>query len=88
MTASFVLDASMALAAWHFADEESARTLAVEDLTDVATVVVPAHWFAEVSNTLLVGERRKRASIAESVAFIERLSGLVLVVDEIAPERH
>lgn len=87
MSASFVLDASMALA-WHFADEESPRTLAVEDLTDTATIVVPAHWFAEVSNTLLVGERRKRAGVQETVAFIQRLSGLVLVVDDIASERH
>ena len=77
----------MALA-WHFADEESPRTLAVENLTDAATIVVPAHWFAEVANTLAIGERRKRATVADSVSFIRRLTELVLVVDDIAPERH
>jgi predicted nucleic acid-binding protein len=77
----------MALA-WHFADGESPRTLAVEDLTDAATIVVPAHWFAEVSNKLIVGERRRRASVGETVAFIQRLNNLVIVTDDIAPERH
>ncbi len=87
MTESFVLDASMALA-WHFADEESSRTLAIELLTDTAAVLVPSHWFAEVTNTLVMGERRKRATLADTAAFIERLGKLVIVVDEIAPERH
>lgn len=83
---AFVLDASMAMA-WHFADEETARTLAVEERTDRDTVVVPAHWFADVANALLVGERRKRSTPANSAEFIERLGSLTIEVDEIVPER-
>lgn len=81
----FVLDASMAMA-WHFADEEDAATLAIEELADSETVIVPTHWFAEISNTLLNGERRGRASLAESARFFDRLSGLDLKIDEIAPQ--
>ena len=83
---AFVLDASMTMA-WHFADEKTPRTLIVEERTDFDTVVIPAHWFSEVANALLVGERRKRATLAKSVDFIERLGDLTLEVEEIAPER-
>jgi predicted nucleic acid-binding protein len=82
--AAFVLDASMTLS-WYFADEESATSLAVEDLTDSNAVVVPGHWFAEVANALVMGERRGRASVADSARFIDRLADLTLEVDEVAP---
>ena len=55
---SFVLDASMALA-WHFPDEASSRANAIASLSDVATIVLPSHWFAEIANGMLVGERRR-----------------------------
>ncbi len=84
---SFVLDASMTMA-WHFADEEAPRTLAIEDMTDDMTIVIPSHWFAEVSNTLVVGERRGRATVADSARFIDRLAGFDLMIDEIAPEQY
>lgn len=84
MTDMFVVDASMALS-WHFADEETVETAAVEELSDRSALIVPGHWFAEVSNTLVIGERRGRATMAESVSFIERLTGLDVRIDEIAP---
>ena len=79
---AFVLDASMT-AAWHFRDEETPITEAVERMTLDRAVVVPRHWFAEMANTLLVGERRKRAGFADSVRFIDRLADLMLVVDDL-----
>lgn len=87
MTEAFVLDASMALA-WHFADEEAPRTLAVEDLSDTGVIVVPGHWFAEIANSLIVGERRGRATVADTARFIERLGELDLVIDEIVPDQY
>lgn len=83
---AFVLDASMAMA-WHFADEKTTRTLAVEDRTDTATLLVPRHWYAEVANAVWVGERRKRANLADATRFFERLTKLVIVVDEMSAER-
>lgn len=84
---AFVVDASMALA-WHFADEESTATLAIEDLTDYDTIVVPSHWYAEIANSLVVGERRGRATLAEAARFIERLAGLDIETDELPPFHH
>lgn len=85
--AGFVVDASMALS-WHFADEETAATLAIEELSDRSTLVVPGHWFAEVGNTLVMGERLGRATMAESVQFIDRLLKLDLEIDEIASDHY
>lgn len=82
----FVLDASMA-AAWHFKDEETAATAAIEALTDDTPVVVPAHWFAEVANSLLVGERKKRATAAETAQFVTRLQELMIVEDDLSSFR-
>ena len=79
---AFVLDASMT-AAWHFENEATVRIAAVEQMTIDSTVVVPAHWFAEIANALLVGERRQRAKPADSVRFIDRLDDLLMVVDDL-----
>lgn len=81
----FVLDASMTMA-WHFADEESSRSLAVERRTDEDRVIVPGHWFVEIANGLISGERRKRATLAESVEFVRYLAALDVEVDETMPE--
>lgn len=79
---AFVLDASMA-AAWHFADEETPATVAVERMTLDYAAVVPTHWFGELANALLVGERRGRASSAGSARFLDRLGDVNFVVDEL-----
>lgn len=83
---AFVLDASMAMA-WHFADEKTMRTLAVEDRSDSDTIVVPRHWYAEVANAVWVGERRNRTELKDAAHFFERLAKLVIVVDEAPVER-
>ena len=80
MSARFVLDASMTVA-WHFNDEETVETNAVEQRTIDAVVVVPKHWHAEVANALLMGERRDRATSAETARFITRLELLDITVD-------
>lgn len=82
MSDAFVLDASMTVA-WHFADEETSATAAVEQLTIEATVIVPGHWRAEVANALLVGERSGRATSSDSARFIGRLDQLDLVIDQL-----
>lgn len=68
---------------WHFSDEETVVTAAVEQMTLDRAVVVPAHWFAEVANALLVSERRRRATPADSSRFTDRLEDLMLVVDDL-----
>jgi predicted nucleic acid-binding protein len=79
---AFVVDASMVMA-WHFPNEATLATEAVFALSDTETLVVPRHWFSEVSNVLLVGERRKRTSAAQTGSFVQRLSSCLLDVDEL-----
>ena len=85
MTA-FVLDASMTLA-WHFRDEVNDRSRAVSALTDTHSVVVPGHWFAEIANGHLAGERRGRATPQDATYLAMRLQMLEIEVDTIAPEQ-
>ena len=43
---------------------------------------MPDLWHLEVANTLLVGERRKRSTQANTVAWMDFLSSLPIAVDE------
>jgi predicted nucleic acid-binding protein len=77
----FVIDTSVTMA-WCFEDEatESTERLLDELRTDHA--VVPALWRLEVANVLLVAERRKRLTEAQSVRFVELLTRLPIQVDD------
>ena len=77
----FVLDASVTVS-WFFEDEAGEYTAAVMESLAEWAVVVPSLWSLEVSNVLLVGERRGRCSEADAVRFLELLSHLPIVVDE------
>ena len=71
------LDASMMLS-WYFEDERGSTNHLLERVgTDRA--VVPAHWLAEVTNGVLMGERRNRASPA-------RVPLLAELLDIVGPE--
>jgi predicted nucleic acid-binding protein len=78
---AFVLDGSVTVA-WFFEDEANAYAVSVEDALAVAHVIVPGLWSLEVTNALLVGERRKRASAATVTEFLRLLSALPIAVDE------
>jgi predicted nucleic acid-binding protein len=73
----FVLDASVA-ASWFFPDEdhldaaEALRRIAFED------ALVPPHWWFELRNTMLVGERRGRNTQERTTYALERLSRMRL----------
>jgi predicted nucleic acid-binding protein len=79
---AFVLDASAALP-WCFADEATpsswvllARAQARE------TVIVPAHWPAEMLSALLRGKRRGRIDDAQTLTFLKELHILPIVVED------
>lgn len=80
----FVLDASVT-ASWAFRDEHHPHAdLALERLrTDQA--LAPTLWWFEVRNILIVNERRKRLSRAETAAFLKDLAIFGVNLD-IAPE--
>jgi len=80
-----VLDASVAIA-WCFEDESNAFTEAVLDQLPAGTkVLTPAIWPFEVANALLVAERRKRVTLAQATAMLQRIARLPISVDPIQP---
>ncbi len=79
-TTGIVIDASVALA-WCFPDEASDYADGVLVALEDRTAMVPAIWSAEITNALLVGERRKRIRQPEARRFIELLKGLSILED-------
>jgi predicted nucleic acid-binding protein len=72
---SFVLDASLALA-WCFPDEVSSYTERVLALLQSTEAFVPAIWPLEVTNALLMGERRQRLLPEQTMEFVGLVSSL------------
>jgi predicted nucleic acid-binding protein len=73
----FVLDASVTLS-WAFADEADSIALRAEELLESATgeAIVPAFWWYEVLNILVVNERRGRITAAETAVFLKQIAEL------------
>ena len=85
MISTFVLDASMAFA-WVYPGQATPESETLLKLVKSGTVaVVPPLWYLEVSNGLLVGQRRKLISPALRREALDRLSTLALVSDEADP---
>ena len=76
----FVVDASVTLA-WCFEDEATSQTEAILDRLSDDTAIVPALWELEVSNVLLLGERRSRLTESQSARFVALLGQLPIRVD-------
>jgi predicted nucleic acid-binding protein len=70
-----VVDASVALA-WCFPDEGSDYADRVLVALEGHAILVPALWSIEITNALLVAERRKRVRQLETRRFIDLLSDL------------
>lgn len=77
----FVLDSSMAVA-WSFEDETSDYADQVHRQLSIRHAVAPALWPLEVANALLMGERRKRATEADTSRWTSMLAGLPIRVDD------
>lgn len=75
-----IVDASVVLA-WFFRDEKSAAIDAMWARTDAELLTVPTHWFAEVANGMLVGERRRRSTEAQAALTIELLDAMDVDID-------
>ena len=76
---NLVLDASVALS-WCFEDEGGEYALQVLDALRTEEAVVPTLWMLEVSNGLLVAERRGRTDSATVTKFTRLLLSLPLAV--------
>jgi predicted nucleic acid-binding protein len=71
----FVLDASVA-ACWYFGDEHDTRADFALDLLAADTALTPVHWWFEIRNVIVVGERRGRGSERYAAGFLAGLHDL------------
>ena len=86
MADPFVVDNSVVMT-WCFEDETTAYGDSVLDRLSKTTAVVPAIWPLEVTNVLLVAERRGRLAAADSARFVSLLLRLPIAVEHWHPER-
>ena len=86
MSEDFVIDSSVVMM-WCFKDETSQYADAILDSLEVSTAVVPSICPLELANALLVAERRKRLSKADSARFITLLAELPIMIEQEPPER-
>lgn len=79
--AAFVVDASFALP-WVFGDEHSPRSDEAWEAMKLkkASVYVPALWLWELTNTLVLGEKRGRITAAQTTAFLRIVDQLPIRV--------
>lgn len=76
----FALDCSLTMA-WCFEDEATPYSESVLEALAKSEAIVPPVWCLEVANVLLVGERKKRLTPAQSTRFVELLQGLPIALD-------
>lgn len=81
-----VVDCSIAIA-WLMPDEGPSSARSVLDLVARDGAVAPAHWPLEVTNTLLVAERRGRLTGAQRSTIVRHISSLPIVIDDETAER-
>lgn len=81
----FVLDASIAIS-WAFEDED--HPYADEALLQLHQdqAFVPAVWWFEVRNILIINEKRKRSTISKTTAHLQDLSEMAITQDLVPDE--
>lgn len=77
----FVMDCSVTMA-WLFEDEANPYTERALEALSTYEAYVPSLWAWEVGNVLLVNERRKRITEAQSLQFTAALETLPIHIDE------
>lgn len=82
---SFVLDASITMA-WCFEDETNDLTEAILNRLTRDAAVVPNLWRYEVTNVLVVAQRRGRLSESQAARFLALLRQLPIRIDETVPD--
>ncbi len=80
MSDDFVIDTSVVMS-WCFKDEICSYADMVLEKLEANTAFAPSIWPLEVANVLLVAERKKRLSEADTVRFITLLSELSIIVE-------
>jgi predicted nucleic acid-binding protein len=84
---TLVIDGSTALG-FLLSDEQPDLALKVlAAMENGAPTIVPAHWWVEVANGLIMAERRKRASQADIAEAFNLVAALPVVTDDETAQR-
>lgn len=86
MQERFVLDNSIVMS-WCFQDEASDYADAALDSLEASEAIVPSVWPLEVANVLLVAERKRRLSRADTARFVSLVRSLPILVEDETPDR-
>jgi predicted nucleic acid-binding protein len=78
---AFVLDASVTVS-WALQDEQEPVAIAAQKMAATQTAYVPAIWWFEVRNVLLVNEPRRRLTAQDTSVFLGALGRAKLQVDQ------
>jgi len=82
VSVTWVIDSSVGFA-WVHPNQATPETdKLLQEIEAGAAVVVPALWFIEMANSLLVLQRRKKLTGAERKAALEILSSMNFTVDD------
>lgn len=86
MTASFVVDSSVAMA-WCFLDEATPSTRKLLERMGSEAALVPGWWYIELTNVLALAEKKGRIDATQVAEFIALIESLNMEVDNEAPQR-
>jgi predicted nucleic acid-binding protein len=82
LSKSFIVDASVGFS-WVYQGQATPETdHLLNEVAAGATVIVPALWFLEVSNLLLIAQRRHRLTATQRKAAMEKLTAMQFTVDD------
>lgn len=81
-----VIDASVAIT-WCFKDEMTKRSIKLLKDLESMQIIVPSIWYLEISNILLMAEKKGRISFANSIQFFNLLQDLDIEVDSETSDR-
>ena len=81
---AFVADASVT-ASWLMPDEENPLAERLFDMIEVETIIVPAIWWFETRNLLIINERRNRIPVEKREGLLTALHKLPVGIDR-APD--
>jgi predicted nucleic acid-binding protein len=76
---SFIIDASVVIA-WAFKEQHATAERALARI-QTEEAIVPALWWYELRNVLVLGERQKRLAERETARFLRDISRLTITID-------
>ncbi len=81
-----IADVSIVLA-WLYEESQTSQALDVLPLIETNGLLVPALWWTELENGLVIGERRARNTTDQSAAFLEIVRSLPIRTDDMPPHQ-